>query len=75
MSKHAPAFPLVRHAGDIYDEGMALRDYFAIHASDLDVNVALHAMGVYPITNASKQQVAAARYAFADEMILAGRKP
>ena len=68
-----PAFPVTLQPGEVYKshaefDGMTLRDYMAIHASDADVERIMlenfdHVLEVYLVT---RQQ---ARYMHADFML------
>jgi hypothetical protein len=64
-----PAFPVP----EVYEQaGMTLRDYFATHASDADVAMALYDLGVsggLSHCNSGISRLCAARLACADAMI------
>ena len=70
-----PAFPSHGSMGEVTHEGATLRDYFAAHASDMDVDshreYTLHNEGgriEMMLPTRSREQ---ARYAYADAMIRA----
>jgi hypothetical protein len=59
-----PAFPTTQYADGIspsgHGQGMSIRDYFAIHATDGDISYYLHHCD-------TREE---ARYAFADTMLI-----
>lgn len=62
-----PAFPSHVSMGEVAQQGMSLRDYFAIHATERDI-AAHDCTDEVPAVVRSRE---AARYAFADAMLAA----
>ncbi len=75
MPHGGPAFPTENGQqvgpSSYHFEGMSLRDYFAAHASDIDVDVAIIESPVLCRMANVTERFALARYAVADAMLKA----